>query len=386
MGDRYRLEGRLGAGGMSTVYLAVDSVLQRKVAVKLLAEHLAEDEAFVARFKREALAAARLTHPNVVQVYDSGIDDSRHYIVMEYVPGRSVAQLLKEKGRLDVDEAVDIVCQACEGLKYAHSKGIVHRDIKPGNLMIANDGTIKLADFGIAKAAEETRITQAGSVVGTAAYLSPEQAHGEEAGVASDIYSLGVVTYQLLAGRLPYEYSSLTELALKQQTQPLEPLPSLNDLVSPELDRAISRALARQPQNRFADAGEMAEALRKGAAGIAVPMPTFDETAATQMLGGREAQPELAPTSPTRALPSSAASGHTVALKQGPAGQRGAKKSGVGRFIALLLLLALIGTGAAIAVIASSSPERARKFQQVVEDTVQDQIQGLKDLIRENTQ
>ena len=205
---RYVIERRLGAGGMSTVFMARDTVLERPVAVKLLAEHLADDEAFVYRFRREALSAARLQHPNIVQVFDSGQDSAtqRHYIVMEYVDGPSAADLLRERKQLEVDETVALVRDSCHGLDYAHRAGVVHRDVKPGNLLCATEmGITKLADFGIAKAAEQTRITQVGSVLGTAAYLSPEQARGEEAGPASDIYSLGVCAYQLLTGRLPYE-------------------------------------------------------------------------------------------------------------------------------------------------------------------------------------
>ena len=224
---RYLIERRLGAGGMSTVFMARDTVLERPVAVKLLAEHLADDEAFVYRFRREALSAARLQHPNIVQVFDSGQDPNteRHYIVMEYVDGPSAADMLRERKQLDVDETVRLMRDACHGLDYAHRAGVVHRDVKPGNLLFAEEmGITKLADFGIAKAAEQTRITQVGSVLGTAAYLSPEQARGEEAGPASDIYSLGVCAYQFLTGRLPHEYASLTELALKQQQDPVAPV------------------------------------------------------------------------------------------------------------------------------------------------------------------
>src|SRR2546423_4487632 len=254
---RYQIDRRLGAGGMSTVFEATDTVLERAVAVKLLAEHLAQDEAFVARFRREALAAARLQHPNVVQVYDSGEDPetSRHYIVMEYVDGPSCADLLRDSKQLGVEDTVRIVRDACHGLDYAHRSGVVHRDVKPGNLLISEEtGMTKLADFGIAKAAEQTRITQVGSVLGTAAYLSPEQARGDEAGPASDIYSLGVCAYQFLSGRLPHEYGSLTELALKQQEQAVEPVTSHRPEVPPELDRAVRLCLERSAGGRYGSA------------------------------------------------------------------------------------------------------------------------------------
>ena len=220
--DRYRLERRLGVGGMATVQLAMDTRLERRVAVKLLAEHLAADSNFVSRFRREALAAARLVHPNIVQVFDFGAEETtgRQYIVMEFVDGSSCAEILRELGRLEPDDAVSILTQACRGLDYAHRNGVVHRDVKPGNLLRSRDGgQVKLADFGIAKAAEHSDMTKVGSVLGTAAYLSPEQARGEPAGPSSDLYALGVVSYQLLAGRLPYEAASLTDLARQQDTR-----------------------------------------------------------------------------------------------------------------------------------------------------------------------
>src|SRR5947199_4048471 len=275
--SRYRLDRRLGAGGMSTVFTALDTVLERPVAVKLLAEHLSDDEDFVARFRREALAAARLQHPNIVQVFDSGEDEasSRHFIVMEYVNGPSCADLLREHRRLGVEQTVEICRGACHGLDYAHRAGLIHRNVKPGNLLVSGEsGTIKLADFGIAKAAEQTRITQVGAVLGTAAYLSPEQATGEEAEPPSDIYSLGVCAYQFLTGRLPHEYSSLTELALKQQREAVVPVTELRPDVSPELDRAIRVALERDPSHRYASALDMAAAIDAGARG--------EDTAATR--------------------------------------------------------------------------------------------------------
>ena len=268
--DRYRVEHRLGAGGMSTVFRAMDTVLERPVAIKLLAEHLADDEDFVARFRREALSAARLQHPNIVQVFDSGQDpeSGRHYIVMELVDGLSCADHLREHKRFEVDNTVRVLRDACHGLDYAHRAGVVHRDVKPGNLLIAEEtGVTKLADFGIAKAAEQTRITQVGSVLGTAAYLSPEQARGDEAGPASDIYSLGVCAYQFLTGRLPHEYSSLTELALKQQQDTVEPITAHRPEVPRELDQAIRLCLEREPEMRYATALDLARALEAGVQG-----------------------------------------------------------------------------------------------------------------------
>ena len=289
--DRYRLENRLGVGGMSTVQLAFDTRLERYVAVKLLAEHLAEDASFVQRFKREALAAARLVHPNVVQVFDFGLDDetNRNFIVMEHVDGQSCAEILKEHGALDPRDAVDILEQATRGLDYAHRNGVVHRDVKPGNLLRSHEGVVKLADFGIAKAAEDSEITKAGSVLGTAAYLSPEQARGEQAGPPADLYALGVVSYQLLTGRLPYEAASLTDLARMQESGP--PL-SPSD-VDPDIPRALGEAVMRAlhplPEGRYEGALEMGDALQKGLRGVA-PEPTdatmaLDPTSATRMLG-----------------------------------------------------------------------------------------------------
>src|ERR1700756_122078 len=242
---RYRIEGRLGVGGMSTAHLAFDQRLERYVAVKLLAEHLADDPTFVSRFRREALAAARLVHPNTVQVFDFGFDENQHqhFIVMEHVSGNSCAELLRDRGRLPVSQAVEIVSQACRGLKYPHRNGVVHRDVKPGNLLVSDSDVVKLADFGIARATDQSSITQVGSVLGTAAYLAPEQARGEEAGPRADLYSLGVVAYQLLSGRLPYEANSLSELALKQQREPPPRVDELNPDVPPELADAVGLAL-----------------------------------------------------------------------------------------------------------------------------------------------
>ena len=379
---RYNVERRLGAGGMSTVFLATDTVLERPVAIKLLAEHLAEDEAFVIRFRNEALAAARLQHPNVVQVFDSGEDAAshRHYIVMEYVEGPSCADLLREHKLLDVEDSVRIIGDACHGLDYAHRAGVVHRDVKPGNLLVANEtGTTKLADFGIAKAAEQTRVTQVGSVLGTAAYLSPEQARGDEAGPESDIYSLGVCAYQFLAGRLPHEYGSLTELALKQQEEYVEPIALHRPDVPRELDDAVRACLARDPASRYGSALEMARALEAGLQGQDTGATALlaADTDATRALGGDTAATQALRTRRTQA-PS------TMAPRtQAPARRREEpkRKKGRGRLLAILAVLAI----AAIVIIALLSSGGGTQIDPVDSGDAQQQIDGLRDLIQRNT-
>ena len=387
---RYTLSRRLGAGGMSTVFLATDEVLERPVAVKLLAEHLAEDEAFVARFRREALAAARLQHPNIVQVFDSGADpeSERHFIVMEFVDGPSCAEMLREHRTLDVDETVRITRDACHGLEYAHRANLVHRDVKPGNLLLTTDGILKLADFGIAKAAEQTRITQVGSVLGTAAYLSPEQAAGQEAGPASDIYSLGVCAYQFLTGRLPHEYGSLTELALKQQNDAVEPITAFREDIPASLDRAIRVALERDPNSRYETALEMAESLEAGYHG--------EDTDTTRALDRTEYV--SADTSATQALPrgntmyeppsrrlqtaTGAAAPATYGDEYAPRPRRREERSerNWGRIIAAVLALILIASAIYLATGLGSDADQIR------EGDVNSQADQLKQFVQDHAE
>jgi serine/threonine-protein kinase len=374
LADRYELGPRLGIGGMSTVHRAFDSRLEREVAIKLLAEHLADDEAFVARFRREALAAARLQHPNIVQVYDSGRDaeSDRHFIVMEYVDGPSCADILRDRGMMDVDQAVRVVVDACNGLDYAHRAQVVHRDVKPGNLLIANEsGSTKLADFGIAKAAEQTRITQVGSVLGTAAYLSPEQARGQEAGPPSDIYSLGVCAYQFLTGRLPHEYSSLTELALKQQEAVVTPVTEWRPEVPPALDRAVRISLETDPALRYASALDLAHAISAGVQG--------EYTDVTMRLATAELQATraLQPTEGTRVMARQPLAPHT----QAPATVPPKKKRRAGRFLAGLAVLAA-GAVVALAVIQATAPENL----DIVATKFREQVRQLETFIRDHTQ
>jgi serine/threonine-protein kinase len=252
---RYRLERRLGGGGMATVHLARDLELDRPVAVKLLADHLADDAELRERFVREARLAARLAHPNVVAVYDAGEEEGAPYIVMEHVDGETLADLLRREGRLDPARAVGLALQACAGLAHAHEAGLVHRDVKPGNLLLRRDGTVKIADFGIARAAETTRLTLAGTILGTAAYLAPEQAAGEEVTPAADVYSLAAVLYECLAGQPPRRIRSLADL---DPERPVTPLRDVAPQVRQELEDAVMRALARRPEFRPATAAELA--------------------------------------------------------------------------------------------------------------------------------
>lgn len=276
-GGRYRIERTLGRGGMAAVYQAHDAELDRPVAVKVLAEHLASDDAFRQRFVREARMAAKLSHPNIVHVYDQGDEDGRPFIVMEYVEGTTLADELRRSGPFPPARVVDLALQICGGLEHAHSSGLVHRDVKPQNLLVRADGTLKIADFGIARAAQATKLTQIGSVLGTAAYLAPEQAAGEQVTAAADIYSLGCVLYELLTGQTPYVFETLPELVVKQREEPVTPIRELRPDVPPEVEAAVMHCLARKPEYRPASAAALAQELAAGSPEPpteALPQPT----------------------------------------------------------------------------------------------------------------
>ena len=275
---RYQLGSLLGAGGMARVYVATDRVLERQVAVKVLSSSDAQDPLFVERFRREARAAARLSHPNIVAVFDSGSDADQPYLVMEYVPGQSLAQLLARQGRLAPRRAVELAIQVCAALAAAHAQGLVHRDIKPANVLVSPDGQVQVTDFGIVKAAAATTLTGTGTVLGTAAYLSPEQAQGGPVDARSDLYGLGCVLYELLCGSPPFGSGadlSPVAVATRHVREPPEP-PSLhNPQVAPALDAVVLTALAKDPAQRYQSATDMQEALARVLAGDAAPaLPT----------------------------------------------------------------------------------------------------------------
>ena len=280
VGGRYRVERSLGRGGMATVHLARDERLGRDVAIKRLSEALSGDEVFRERFMREARTAAGLSHPNIVAVFDVGEEDGIPFIVMECVDGRTLAELLAQGGPLDPDRAVDLILQACAGLEHAHAAGLVHRDIKPQNLLVRDDDTLKVADFGIARPVDGTQLTLAGTILGTAAYLPPEQALGERVSAAADLYSLGAVSYELLSGRPPYEFESLAELPVKQREGPPPPI----DGVSDELYEVLCRCLAPDPSDRPASAAAMAHELAQASEAPTEAMPATEVIAATHVM------------------------------------------------------------------------------------------------------
>lgn len=256
--DRYEIEKLIGEGGMANVYLAHDTILDRKVAVKVLRGDLAGDEKFVRRFQREALSASSLSHPNIVEIYDVGEDDGNFYIVMEFIEGKTLKQLIKKRGVLSLSETIDIMLQLLDALATAHDSYIIHRDIKPQNIMIKESGLVKITDFGIAMALNSVELTQTNSVMGSVHYLPPEQASGKGSTIRSDIYSLGILMFEMLTGKMPFKGDSAVEIALKHMKEPLPSVRELNPVVPQSVENIIIKAAAKNPKNRYRDVREMA--------------------------------------------------------------------------------------------------------------------------------
>ena len=248
--DRYQIIRSIGEGGMANVYLAYDTILNRNVAVKILRGDLAGDEKFVRRFKREAISASSLVHPNIVEMYDVGEDDGNNFIVMEYIDGKTLKSLIKKRGALTLPEVIDIMLQLTSAISCAHESYIIHRDIKPQNVMILDDGRVKITDFGIAIASNAADLTQTNSVMGSVHYLPPEQANGDGATIKSDVYSLGILMFELLTGKVPFKGDNAVEIALKQMKEQIPSVCEINPDIPQAVENIVLRACAKNPKNR----------------------------------------------------------------------------------------------------------------------------------------
>src|SRR5215204_749397 len=287
--QRYEVRTLVGSGGMADVYLAGDEVLGREVALKLLKDRYAENEEFVERFKREATSAAVLSSPFIVPIFDRGeTEDGTYYITMEYLPGGTLKDRIMATGALRPQEAVEVALQVAEALKTAHARGVVHRDIKPRNILITDSGHIKVTDFGIARAAEATTVSDLGDILGSVKYMSPEQAAGERVGAASDLYSLGVVLYEMLTGRVPFEVETPADVAVEHSGGPPPHPREVNPEVPEGMDALVMRLLAADPNDRYGSAAQLIKDLRRVRDGLS-PLVSLGEDVTTAAPGTREA-------------------------------------------------------------------------------------------------
>ena len=260
--NRYKIISSIGEGGMANVYLAWDTILEREVAVKILRGDLSNDEKFIKRFQREANSASSLRHPNVVEMYDVGEDEGKYFIVMEYVKGKTLKSLIKKRGALNLTEAIDIMLQVTSGIACAHDSYIIHRDIKPQNILILEDGRVKITDFGIAMALKNNELTQTDSIMGSVHYLPPEQANGNGSTTKSDIYSTGILFFELLTGRVPFKGDNAVEIALKHMKEPIPSVCKLNPEIPQSVENVILKACAKNPKNRYKSVSEMYEDIK----------------------------------------------------------------------------------------------------------------------------
>jgi serine/threonine-protein kinase len=330
LNNRYTLEQKVGEGGMARVYRGRDARLNRTVAVKVLHPHYADDPAFLRRFQHEAQAAANLSHPAIVDVYDVGQDGDTHYIVMEYVDGRDLKSLINREAPLDIDRAVGIAEAVASGLEAAHRLGLIHRDIKPQNIMVSADGQVRITDFGIAKSHLSTALTETGVTFGTADYIAPEQAQGQPATPPSDIYALGVVLYEMLTGRLPFSGDNPVGVAMQHVSAPPPPLRRFNGAVSPQLESLVLRALAKDPRERPQSAAEFAQLLR-----------SYRSLAAQETMVGTVRPPRTG-ARPVVTRPANGTTGPRPTLPPRPAVVKAPRQQGIGcgGFVLVALILA----------------------------------------------
>jgi serine/threonine protein kinase len=356
---RYAVERTLGTGGMAVVYLARDKELGRPVAIKVLVERFSRDDEFRERFVREARMAAGLAHPNIVSIYDAGEEDGKPFIVMECVEGTTLADEVARRKRIPADEVVDLALQACGALAHAHDAGLVHRDVKPQNLLLRTDGVLKIADFGIARTADATSLTQVGTVLGTVQYLSPEQAAGEQVTAAADLYSLGAVLYELLTGQPPRRFESLAELGVRQG-EPITPVRELAPVVPETLEDVVMRCLAKNPAFR----PESAAALEHELAAASPEPPTKPLPRTTTRARATEVMP-----SPSEKVPAS---------------RRRRAWLAVGA--AVLLAAALIGLSVALSDDPGGAPQQTPAVEPVpAGSSPSERAQNLAEWIREHS-
>jgi eukaryotic-like serine/threonine-protein kinase len=293
---RYELEELVGSGGMSTVFRARDRQLDRRVAIKILHEHYLSDPEYVERFRREARAVAQLSHPNIVTVIDRGEDEGRQYIVFEHVEGENLKELVRRTGRLPVRRALELGVAVADGLAFAHERGLVHRDVKPQNVLLSREGEVKVTDFGIARSLDvDHGVTQTGTVLGTGEYLAPEQASGKPISAATDVYSLGVVLWELLAGEVPFVGESFVAVAMRHVNEPPPSLREQRPDVSPRLAAAVERALAKDPARRFPSMAALSRELRGCLAELEGEAPAFEDEAALTLVTPPAPAPSRAP-------------------------------------------------------------------------------------------
>jgi eukaryotic-like serine/threonine-protein kinase len=354
--DRYEVGPLLGAGGMAEVYEGHDRLLARRVAIKVLQSQYVRDQSFLLRFKREAQAAASLSHPNVVAVYDTGSENGTHFIVMEYVEGRTLKDVVRQEGPLYPARVAEICADVSAALVAAHARGLIHRDIKPGNVMLTPDGKVKVMDFGIARATTSETITQTAAVIGTAQYISPEQAQGQTVDYRSDLYSLGCCLYEMLTGTVPFTGATPVAIAYRHVREDPTPPRMLNPDVPPPLEAICLKAMAKLPDNRYQTAAELRadlERFRNGEPVLATPL--LDSAATTQAIPGRAGAADQ-----TAMLGGAGAAGRTAGYGDygyaEPAEQR---RTSVGWVVLSLLALVAVGLVAYLVTRAVTGPETA---------------------------